>query len=299
MNKNILVGRRCLEIYSDLIRTSPAFERGQEIVCSYDFDNEKFEQLKSRYPIQKIAGSGGDFERALCICRRIGLKIAHQGDFSLTSDLEFNSLTLLDYALGDGGHGINCVGKAKILVECCLALDIYARSVGLYPNSPFDTDNHVVAEIFDRRRNKWIMLDPTSGGFYTDGKEPLSCLEMRENFATGAMGSAILPRQRTTDPSILRDKNIDWNSYYAKNCYYMTVETSSGFGENDAPLAYLLPVGFDFKENRKKNAEYLLQTAKREKWSDKAVASIQKLMRYYEEFTPLIGSTSLWSSPIR
>lgn len=299
MNKReeIEVGKRFLEVYCGILFTAPTFEVGQEIVCSYDFSSPKYEELKSRYPIEKIAGKGGDFERALRLCQWLAPKISHQGDFSLTSELDFNSISLLDYAFGKSEHGINCVGKSKILVECCLALGIFARRVGLYPNSPFDTDNHVVTEIYDRKRKKWIMLDTTSGGYFTDGKTPLSCLEMRESFALNVGGSIVLPRQKSISLEKLNEKNISWNLYYAKNCYYMTVETVSNFGENDAPVAYLLPISFDCKANRKQNADYVLRTAIKEGWGENVINSLEKRAHSLEDFTPFVGSTALWSAP--
>lgn len=292
------VGKRFLEVYSGILFNSPTFEKGQEICLSYDFTNAKYEELKTRYPILQIAGKGSDFQRALCICQWLAPNLSHQGDFSLTNNFSVNSISLLDYAFGNSKHGINCVCKAKILVECCLALGIFARRIGLYPNSPFDTDNHVVAEIYDRKRKKWIMLDPTSGGYFTDGKNPLSCLEMRESFALNASSSIILPKQKSNNLEKLIEKNISWNFYYAKNCYYMTVETFSGFGENDSDVAYLLPIGFDCKANRNQNAEFTLKTAIKEGWSKNAINLLEKRVRSVGDFSPLVGSTSLWNAPI-
>lgn len=291
------VGKRFLEVYCGILFNASSFETGQNVVCSYDFENPKYEELKSHYPIVKIAGKGGDFERALRLCQWLAPNLSHQGNFSLTSNLEFNSISLLDYAFGNPEHGVNCAGKAKILVECCLALGIFARRIGLYPNSPFDTDNHVVTEIYDRKRKKWIMLDPTSGGYFTDGNSPLSCLEMRENFALNSGGSIVFLRQKTTDSEKLNEKNISWNSYYAKNCYYMTVETVMGFGEKDADSAYLLPAGFDCKANRRQNADFMLKTAIQDGWEATAIKSLEKRVRSIEEFTPLVGSTALWNAP--
>lgn len=291
------VGKRFLEVYSGILFNSQTFEIGQEVVCSYDFGDSKYDELKSRYPLLKVAGKGGDFEKALRICRWLSSNLTHQGDFSLTNNIEYNSITLLDYAFGNNEHDINCVCKAKILVECCLALGIYARRIGLYPNSPFDTDNHVVAEIYDRKRKKWIMLDPTSGGYFSDGKNPLSCLEMRENFALNKGTSIVLPRQKTNNFEKLYKKNLSWNYYYAKNCFYMTVETASGFGENNSVLAYLLPVGFDCKANSKQNADFLLKTAIKENWGERAINSLEKHAQKLDDFVLFVGSTALWNAP--
>ncbi len=53
-------------------------------------------------------------------------------------------MKLLTYSFENDEHGINCLNKAKILAECCLALGIFARRVFIHPFSPFDFDSHVV-----------------------------------------------------------------------------------------------------------------------------------------------------------
>ena len=292
------IGERLLEIYGGILFNAPTFERGEKIACSYDFANPKYEELKSQYPILQVAGKGSDFERALRLCRWLAPNLSHQGDFSLTGNVEINAISLLDYAFGKKERGINCVCKSKILVECCLALGIYARRIGLYPNSPYDTDNHVVTEIYDRKKSKWIMLDPTSGGYFSDGKTPLSCLEMRECFALNGQASIVLPRQSAAKIESLVEKNLSWNYYYAKNCYYLTVETVTGFGQNDADSAYILPVGFDCKAQRRQNAEYMVKIAMKESWGEAAVKSLEKRALAFDNFKPCVGSTDLWNAPV-
>ena len=68
--------------------------------------------------------------------------------------VDCNALALLDYSLEKPEQGINCLNKAKILGEVCLALGIYARRVRFLPYSPFDFDCHVVTEIYDRTQEK-------------------------------------------------------------------------------------------------------------------------------------------------
>lgn len=92
-------------------------------------------------------------------------------------------MKLLTYSFENDEHGINCLNKAKILAECCLALGIFARRVFIHPFSPFDFDSHVVCEIFDEQRGKWIMLDPTTDGYFVnEDNVPLSMYEIRTNY---------------------------------------------------------------------------------------------------------------------
>lgn len=52
------------------------------------------------------------------------------------------------------------------------------------PCSPYDGDNHVVAQVFINELKKWVMLDPTYSAYLTNEQgEPLSLLELRDYFA--------------------------------------------------------------------------------------------------------------------
>ncbi len=291
--------QRFFDVYCGMIFNAAAFQTGRQIACSYDFTDERYQTLKERYPIEQVAKTGGDFERALRLCVWLAPNLTHKGDFVPAGKAEENAISLLDYSFGNSEHGINCTYKAKILVECCLALHIYARRVWLYPNSPYDGDCHVVVEIYDRAREKWIMIDPTTGGYFTDGKKPLSCLEMRKNFACRGDGTVVLMRQRTGDLQKLFIKNLNLNQYYAKNCFYIAVETVSAFGtEKKSDFAYLLPVGFDCKARQMQHAAWGLELGKKEKWENWAIEWFEKRKRSLETFTPLIGSPNLWNSPV-
>lgn len=72
--------------------------------------------------------------------RERALRLKHQSDYN--NHVPCNSLDLLAYCFEKPDVGINCLNKAKILAECCLALGIYARRRGGMPCSPYDGDNH-------------------------------------------------------------------------------------------------------------------------------------------------------------
>ena len=292
---------RLSEIYCGMLYGSSRFKEGESVPLFYHFSCPEFATLRKKYGLEKIACRGGEFSMALKLCRWLEPNILHEGDFFLTDghDMPYNALALLEYAFGKRDRGLNCACKAKILVECCLSLGIHARRVGLYPNSPYDIDNHVVAEIFDNKLKKWCMLDPTVGGYFTDGEKPLSCLEMRSVLAERAPGSAVLPHQRAKSLTALMQKNAGWNLYYAKNSYYFTVETVSGFGTGTARDAYLVPEGFDCRARNARNAEFLLEKAKEWDWDEAAIGRISRWAEEARERAPLIGTTAMWNEPVK
>lgn len=292
------VDHRFLEVYCGILFNSREFEQEERVPLLYKFDCPEFAELKARWPIEQTAGRGGDFVRGLRLARWLSRNLNHKGDFSFTAALSFDSLTLLDYGFGKKEHGMNCAAKAKILEECCLSLGIYARTVGLYPASPYDSDNHVVVEIFDREKGKWIMLDPTTGGYVSAGGEPLSCFEMREAFAQFGPVSVVLPRQSGRDLPLLAERNVAWNSYYAKNCYFFTINTVSEFGTGEGREVHILPCGFDCRLRRVRNAEYMLENAKKWNWGEDAIHTIGRWVVNARTTYPLIGSPSVWDPPV-
>ena len=244
-----------LDVFSGCLFNAPELGSGEDVKLEYRFDCPEFQELRQRYPIEKAAGRGGDFQRALRLCRYLAPRLEHKSDYD--NHVPCNSLALLDYCFEKSGVGINCLNKAKVLAECCLALGIYARRAGGMPCSPYDGDNHVVTEVFDRQSGKWMALDPTYGSYFSDGKEPLNCLELRTAFGEGRPVSAVLNRQTPADIRALQRRNAGINWYYAKNSHWFFFDTVSAFGvPEDSVQVYVTPEGFDVRRWMTRNAEY-------------------------------------------
>ncbi len=277
-----------LDILSGGLFNAQKLAVGEPINIEYVFDCPEFQKLREQYPIERVAGKGGDFERALRLCRWLAPRLKHKSDYD--NHVPCNSLDLLDYCFEKPDVGINCLNKAKILAECCLALGIYARRCGEMPCSPYDGDNHVVTEIYDRKREKWIVLDPTWGSYFSDGVQPLSCLELRQAFAERTPVSAVLNRQNPVNIGELQERNIGLNWYYAKNSYYFSFDSVSTFGEPEGSVfVYVVPEGFDLRRQQIKNLEYrkTIYDADMEKQIAKAKAR-----------TFRIASAALWDCPV-
>ena len=243
------------DVFGGMIFNAPALAAGEDIELEYRFDCPEFGTLRERYPIERIAGKGGDFQRALRLCRYLAPRLRHESDYD--NHVPCNSLDLLDYCFEKQDVGINCLNKAKILAECCLALGIYARRVGGMPCSPYDGDNHVVTEIFDRGSGKWAALDPTYGSYFSDGMKPLDCRELRAAFGEGGPVSAVLNRQTTGNMQSLQRRNASVNWYYAKNSYWFSFDTVSAFGVPErSERVYVAPAGFDVRRWIDRNEAY-------------------------------------------
>ena len=277
-----------LDIFSGGLFNALTLAQGEPVQIEYVFDCPEFQTLQDQYPIERVAGKGGDFERALRLCRWLAPRLKHQSDYD--NHVPCNSLALLDYCFEKTDVGINCLNKAKILAECCLALGIYARRCGQMPCSPYDGDNHVVTEIYDRKREKWIALDPTYGSYFSDGVNPLSCLELRQTFADRIPVSVVLNRQNPARIDELQKRNAGINWYYAKNSYYFFFDSVSTFGDPEWDEGiYVVPEGFELRRQRIKDLEF----CKAQYGMD-----VEKQLARERERTFHIASTALWDNPV-
>ena len=246
-------------LYSGILFHNQEFAADQTDVISYHFDCPEFALLREKYGLEQIAGQGSDFCRAKRLLHYLAPRLSHCSWYD--NHVPCNALDLLEYSLDNSEHGINCLNKSKILEECCLAVGIYARRVGIMPFSPYDFDNHVVTEIYDRKRKKWIMLDATSDGYFVDeNKNPLSLLEMRDCFAHDRFVTFVLSTNRLTDLEKLRQKYLVGNMYICKNLFYFRIGKQSRFGQPDSWLTFC-PAHYSIRDNEAANIAYRIHHA--------------------------------------
>ena len=156
---NALFQQNLFDIYTGILFNNQSFAAGPGAgEITYDFACPEYRTLVERYGIDRTAGEGTAFDRSVRLLHWMAPRLTHKGDYD--NHVPVNALDLLEYSLDNPAQGINCVNKAKILAECCLALGIYARRAHLMPYSPYDGDNHVVTEVYDPEKG-WVMLDPS------------------------------------------------------------------------------------------------------------------------------------------
>lgn len=246
------------DIYTGLLKAFPLRNEGKkDIHFSYDNSNLQFTHLRANYPIEAIAGNGGDFAKAINLMRWLSSHIYYKGNFN--EPIAHNSLELLNYAYDKGAlYGINCVALATILSECLLAIGLKARRVFLMPCSPYDGDFHAVTHVYIREMDKWVMFDPTFNIYFSNKQgEYLSILDLRSYLANQEL-------------VIFNDKAKDKENleYFAKNLFYFQMFERSTFGEGNAigegsapgnRFITLSPQGYDAKQMRLINIEYRIK----------------------------------------
>ena len=271
------------KIYAGILFQNQSFAQGADRTITYEFDCPQFQQLREKYALDKIVGQGSDFARAKRLLHYLAPRLTHSSWYD--NHVPCNALDLLEYSLEQPEHGINCLNKSKILAECCLAVGIYARRVSIMPYSPYDFDNHVVTEIFDRKMGKWIMLDPTTDGYFVDeAKQPLSLLEMRDKFANDGFITFVRSTDKLKDLEKSREKNRYYNSYICKNLFYFLIGRRNGFGPTDEWF-FFCPEHFSVKATNVANAWFRCNHLP-EEYADMKEAMEQRLHNKQSEPEP-------------
>ena len=243
------------DIYRGILCNNQSFQLGKQAQVEYRFDCPEYAELKEKYHLNEIAGNGTELEHSVRLLKYLATNLTHSAWYD--NSVPCNGLALLEYSLEQPEHGINCLNKSKILEECCLALGIYARRVRMLPYSPFDSDCHVVTEIFDRTLGKWCMLDPTTNGYLVDETgSVLSLLEARERMAQAGFVTFCRADETVQDLHEVAQKEMEWSAYFAKNLFRLQIDAVSQFGELDVN-----PEHFLVRQWSKAKAEYRITMA--------------------------------------
>lgn len=224
---------------SGILYNNIEYAAGENLEITYDFSNEEYPKLLADYGIEKTAGDGSEFERAMRLMNEYAPRLTHKGNFD--NHVEMNALSLLEYSLNNPSQGINCRNKAQILNEMCLALGIYSRKVWILPYSEYDTDCHVVNEIWDNTLGKWIMLDITNNEYWVDEKgTPLSITEIRQKGAMQEFCTPARPGDDLNDLKSLKQKHLGDFLYIMKDMVYIQCCEYQTVGETQ-PIYCLYP----------------------------------------------------------
>ena len=273
--------QRVFDIYSGILVNNLEFRPGPAVSPEYDFSCPEYGTLREKYGLDKLAGKGGAFQRARRLLHHFAPRLTHSAYYD--NHVPCDALSLLEYSYERPDQGINCLNKSKILAECCLAVGIFARRVVIMPYSPYDNDNHVVTEIYDHELGRWIMLDPTTDGWFVDeNSNPLSILEIRERFAHRKFTTFVTSTDRKGDLRRLWDKNIELNTYICKNLFWLRIERYNRFGSKGEWLNFV-PTGYDLKLNKIAMLEYQISILPNVGLSLEEVSKYEKSFRTSRE----------------
>lgn len=224
------------------------FKDGEDYETVYDFDNPEYVRLIEKYGIDKIAGEGSEFQKALRLMNEYAPRLTHESYYD--NHIDMNALSLLEYSLDNNNQGINCRSKAQILNEMCLSLGIYSRKVWIMPNSGYDSDCHVVNEVWDSELSKWVMLDITNNQYWVDENAvPMSVTEIRTKGAMREFCTPVIANDSLENLEALKEKNIGDFLYIMKNMmyfYWCDVQTVGETNRKYMLFPENLPTDYEF-----------------------------------------------------
>jgi hypothetical protein len=261
--KNYNILRGILKIHNTFRRTT----ENANIKLQIDFTDENFSVLRTKYDLDTIAGTGGDLSKSLNILFWLCEHTDHFGSYD--DHIPMNSLDLLEYSYDKGAaQGLNCLNLSYILTECLLSIGVPARTVGIMPFSPYDSDNHVVTHAYIAGLDKWIMLDPTWCSYFKDAEgNILDVFELRA-FLTDDR-DVFLNEEFSYNGSklITNSERVQYyKRYMTKNLFYFSTYEISSFGsENYGRNVHVCPVGFNLFEAQMYGVEYRIELIRTDK----------------------------------
>ena len=237
---------RLLNLYQGILAMSGKLgtESAGALSLYRERSQEFYDELRSKYPIIEVAGTGDSLSRTLNL-----LQWVYDNNFHRNSNgelKEYNALTIFECSFGKGrDDGLNCACLAMALTDCLQAAGISTRTIGCFPYNPYDCDNHVVSLPYISELNKWIMLDPSTNAYLMDADDNI--------LAPWELRNLLIERQKIKCNQGVAwhhkydvpfaEREEDYIRYMAKNSYFYI-----DFAGEFPAETHLLPQGFDFNE---------------------------------------------------
>lgn len=250
------------DVYASMLKMHDTFRDAEPVVMVVDFTAPELTELREKYGLAAIAGSGDTYPRALRVMDWLTSHVRHDGSFSFLDG--HLALKVLDFAFDQPERGVNCTTLAQTLASCLLSLGIPARPVGIYPFAPYDGDNHFVTEAWCGELGRWVMLDPTVNTCVMDDSgHPLDCLGVRARLADQQeirFSEGLLYNGHPYDAK-------EHTEYLAKDLFVLQYPVVSRYDCRSASWRWLCPEGFDNKRRQVLNIEWRMRQYGESDWA--------------------------------
>ncbi len=237
---------------------------------------EGLPQLREKYELDRIAGSGDDLSKIMNLMKWVHATIKHDGDAEEPEDRHAGALIEL---CKQENRGLNCWMLSTVLNEIYLAMGFKSRFVSCYPKGdPSITHEwHVIVEVFLPSLNKWIWIDPSFQTYVKDDQDRLlSIAEVRERLVNGLPVFAAPDINYNGEP--LEDGGDQYlYDYMMKNLFRISIPLFSipAYEMNPRKIRIyveLLPQGYnprnvEFHEITGKHSSVIYTTDDRQFWA--------------------------------
>ncbi len=234
--------------YLDLLRASGPFEKDTVAFEMKILQNPaRAKEIRDYFQLEQLYDADADtWTKALAIGKYVAANIPH--DNQEIEPEHRNAIDLWEYTKNIE-PAFNCRLHSLLSFELFLAAGLDARYVTCLPEDEYDSDCHVVNEVWLPELGKWAMIDTDMDGNYATGLDgtPLSLREIREHYIAGEK-IQYHPEFKKASTKVNR-----YYAYMAKNTYWFNCwETLSYYQEDGKDRKreigrgiYLAPSGFE------------------------------------------------------
>ncbi|MEL6628266.1 MAG: transglutaminase domain-containing protein [Bacteroidota bacterium] len=204
--------------YLDVLKTGDRYSTStdEKIAFTYqDSSNVALRELREKYNLDSIAGSGNEFARMINVLNWVHNLVPHDGQHE--NPTVKNAVDLIGVCEKDD-RGLNCRGLSTVLNECYLAMGFKSRILTCMPKDSVFRDCHVINVVYSNLADRWIWMDPTNASYVM-------------NSAGKLLGPADVRQLLIDDEQLLINPDANWNNkesteiafylyhYMSKNLY--------------------------------------------------------------------------------
>jgi hypothetical protein len=213
--------------YRAVLRSAPDYPAAADPnappVRYQDAKQAELRALRERYRLEEVAGKGNEVSRLKNLMLWVNRQVAHDG--SAFPPTVRNAAALLEGAKQQK-DGLNCRMMSTILNDVLLAEGFATRHVACMPRNPDDPDCHVVNAVWCKSLGKWVWMDASFAGYWTDeAGQLLGIEEMRERVRAGKPVKAAATLHHNAD----RYTEAEYLDYMTKNMYWFVTPIESRF----------------------------------------------------------------------
>ncbi len=210
---------------------------GDPFRFTYDYSDERLNQLRHQYQLDDIAGNGTQFIQLLRLTFWLSKRLAF-GHVHTVENVHALAILSEEY-----NNYANCYIAATVLLEIFLSLGYVARMVRCLPIDLRYDECHCVTIAYINELKKFVAFDPAMGGCYIDNNGyPLNIADIRRY---------LISNEKFYIRSIFNIDQDNIRKYLVKNMIRFQVHEKAMYGreissENDV-FIHLNPMNIPIK----------------------------------------------------
>jgi len=227
------------------------YEEINDIEFTYmDSSDADLRDLREEYNLETIAGEGDELSRIMNLMFWVNENLRHDGNSQ--NPYPPNAANIIETCMNED-RGVNCRMLATVLNDFYLSMGLKSRFVTCKPYEYDFNDCHVINIVYSTQFDKWIMMDPSFAGYFTDENDNfLGLSEVREEL----IGDDVLVFSSHLNYNGGRYTGQTYRAYLAKNLFRFACPVESAFNYealniNDREYIELMPLNYSSPEQNR------------------------------------------------